>query len=216
MNYKYFDIRYDRADEAFAQTVAEKADRLYEDMLRNFGFRSDTADQKILLTICGSIPQYLEATGKAPEAYQEWMVGNSDFGHRRITILSPRVSTTHSAQALEKVFIHELIHMIFDIQTRAADAPLWCAEGVAILYADQIELEYAEEEGHPKIMELLDEETFPDRGGYDYAGVYVWYYIERFGFAEFLKLYRNSPAAVQPACGFELEAIRKLREKAHK
>lgn len=217
MKSKYFEVRYAKNDEAFAQALANKADKIYEDMISNFGFDDVMGDEKNVLTICENVAQYLETTGKTIEEYQEWMVGNSDFEHRKITILSPHASTTHTAQELEQVFVHETIHMIFDTYAGTTDTPIWCAEGIAILYAGQVDLNYVNESDYPQIQELLDEETFADRGGYDYAGVYVWYFMERYGFKKFVELYNNaSDAHALIYRGFEKEAIKKFTSAAAK
>lgn len=34
-------------------------------------------------------------------------------------------------------------------------------------------------------------DNFVDNGGYDYAGIYVWYFIKWYGFAKFLEIYWN-------------------------
>ena len=211
MKTKYFELIYDKSDEAFAQKLAHKADKVYEEMISRFGFDSPAEDRKILLTICDNVSLYIEVTNKTEEEYQEWMVGNCDFENRKITILSPRIATVHSEEEIEKVFVHETIHMIFDINAGGTDAPAWCAEGIAILYAGQIEPEYIDDSDHPKSDQLLDEETFAERGGYDYAGVYVRHFIQQYGFDRFLELYKNAPGAAELIYnGFEEEAIRSV------
>lgn len=215
MKSKYFDVIYEKVDESFAEVIADKADKVYEDIIGRFGFDGVLGDEEVVLTICESVPRYIEVTNKTVEEYQEWMVGNSDFENRKITILSPRVSTTHTSEDIEKVLVHEIIHMIFDVHAGNDNAPIWCAEGIAILYAEQVELEYIDERVYPKIDELLDEESFAERGGYDYAGVYVWYFIERYGFAKFLELYCNvADASGLIYEGFESEAIRKFKDSS--
>ena len=213
MKSKYFEIKYEKNDEAFAQTLAARADMLYEDLIRKFGFGNLFEGEKIILTVCATVSRYLEETGKCAEEYQEWMVGNCDFKDRKITILSPRISTTHTADELEKVFVHETIHMIFDTYAGNLLAPIWCAEGIATLFAEQVPLNYIDEKNYPPITELLDEETFATNGGYDYSGVYVWYYIQRYGFAKFLELYTNAPGTCELIYeGFELDAIREIKK----
>lgn len=209
----YFEVYYDKADETFAQTLARKADIIYEDLNCKFGFGNLFREQKIILTICESVSKYLKVTNKTADEYEEWMVGNCDFENRKITILSPRISTTHTAPELEKVFVHETIHMIFDTYAGNLEAPIWCAEGIATLYAEQVPLNCIDEQNYPRIINLLDEETFADNGGYDYSGVYVWYFIQRYGFAKFLKLYTNVPRMSELIYeGFEMEAICKIKK----
>lgn len=211
MQSTHFEIIHHKEDEAFARTIAERADALYTQLASQFGYDL-SGSGRITLTICKDVPGFMAATGKTAGEYQNWMVGNSDFTSRRITLLSPQAAPTHSVQDLEKVFIHESIHMILDIHAGSEVAPIWCAEGVAVLYAGQIELAYVNELDCPKISDLLDEETFADRGGYDYAGVYVWFFIEQYGFTTFWDLYRNN---LNPAEfiheGFEKEAIKQMK-----
>lgn len=214
MESKYFEVRYDKNDEVFAQILANKADKVYEDVITKLGFANVMGKNKIILTVCESVAGYLEETGKTAPEYQEWMVGNSDFERRKITILSPQVSTTHTAQELEQVFVHEMLHIIFDTYAGNTDAPIWCAEGIAILHAQQIDLHYVDESDYPRISDLLDEETFAERGGYDYAGVYVWYFMERYGFAKFAELYLNKSDALALIYeGFEKDAIHALKNR---
>ncbi len=74
-------------------------------------------------------------------------------------------------------------------------APLWCAEGIALYYAEQIEPDNISVEAAPPISSLLDEDTFADNGGYEYSGAYVRHYIDRFGLSAFMELYGGSNAA---------------------
>ena len=213
MNSKYFEVRFDPSDEPFAQTLMARADVVYAELMEKFGFTRSGAGQKILLTVCKSVPEYLEATHKAAEEYQEWMVGSSNLQNQTIAILSPRISTTHTAKELEKVFVHETVHMILDTQAGHEDAPIWCAEGIAVLYAEQVELDYIDEIDYPKIKELLNEETFAERGGYNYSGVYIWYFIERYGFSKFWELYNNVPGTFEMVYDcFEEDAIRSIKK----
>ena len=217
MKSEYFEIHYEQNDQAFAQTLAKKADRIYQDLCHKFGFTDLFGENKITLIICESVTKYLEVTNKSAEDYQEWMVGNCDFKNRKIAILSPRVSTTHSPSELEKVFVHETIHMIFDTYAGNLDAPIWCAEGIATLFAEQVPVNYIEEHDYPRITDLLDGETFAENGGYDYSGVYVWYFMQRYGFAKFLELYTNVPGTYELIYkGFETDAICTIKESVSK
>lgn len=210
----YFEIYYTEEDETFALTLSGRADKLYENLNHQFGFKNLFTKHKINLIVCESVTKFQEITGKTPEAYQEWMVGNCDFENRKIALLSPRVSTTHTTDELEKVFVHETIHMLFDTYAGNLNAPIWCAEGIATLYAEQVPLNYVNESDYPKVTELLDEETFADYAGYDYSGVYVWYFLKRYGFAKFLELYTNMPGTYELIYeGFEPDAIREIKKR---
>ena len=100
--------------------------------------------------------------------------------------------------------------MTFDDATGVAedDAEVWIAEGIAILYANQTDLNYVSETEYPKISELIGFDSFVDNGGYDYAGIYVWHFINMFGFEKFLEVYREEcdwQSLIY--AGFETEAI---------
>ena len=210
MNSKHFEVHFHPSDESFAQTLTAKADSLYEKLTEQFGFIPAESGKKILLTICGNLPEYLATTGKNAEEYREWMVGCSDFQNKAITILSPRISTTHTAEELVQVFVHETVHIILDTQAGNEDAPLWCAEGIAVLCAEQLEMSCIDTLNFPKINELLDENAFSALGGYDYSAVYVRYFIERYGFSTFWTLYCNAQNVSELIYeGFEKDAILK-------
>ena len=74
-------------------------------------------------------------------------------------------------------------------------------------------MNYVSDSNYPLIRELTNEDTFAERGGYDYAGVYVWYFIKRYGFKKFLELYKGEFGVTQLIYeGFEKEAIKEIRE----
>ena len=111
---------------------------------------------------------------------------------------------------MEKVAVHELVHLMFDDATGVAedDAEVWIAEGIAVLYAKQTELQYVSETEYPKLAELVGFENFVDNGGYDYAGIYVWHLIQKYGFEKFLEVYRGECEWQKMIYdGFEAEAI---------
>lgn len=96
----------------------------------------------------------------------------------------------------------------------ADEAELWIAEGIALLYAGQTEPEYISETDFPKLNSLIGEEDFADNGGYDYAGVYVWYFIEKFGADIFKRVYmglEQSEKYLYPE--FEEEAVKEFRKR---
>lgn len=131
----------------------------------------------------------MEYTGKSKETYQDWMVGNVDYSRKRLCILSPRVVYDRSYEEMMKVIVHEIVHIAMDSLADADKVELWIAEGIALLYADQIELEYISETDFPKLNNLIGEDDFADNAGYDYAGIYVWYFIEKFGADIFKRVY---------------------------
>ena len=200
----YFPEEENDMAEKFINLLEEKNGEIRE----NFGFGEAT--QKYNIQICNSIEEYIEKTGKKKEEYQSWMVGFSNSDSFTISILSPNVAEDRSMEDMEKVAVHELVHMIFDDVTKVAedDAELWLAEGIAILYAKQTEMEYISRSEYPKLTDLIRFDNFADNQGYDYAGIYVWYFIRKFGFETFVRAYRgecNWQELIQE--GFEAEAI---------
>lgn len=58
-------------------------------------------------------------------------------------------------------------------------------------------------------------ERFADHGGYDYGGIYVWYFLQRFGVECFLAAYRGERSPAEWLYdGFEREAIIAYRAQA--
>ena len=154
---------------------------------------------------------YIETTGKSAEEYQPWMVGCSDFERKKIVLLSPKGIKGYTQKYLQSVAVHELVHMVFDDVTKACESEEWISEGIAILFSGQTDLQYVSEDSCP-LISRLGGNAFADEGGYDYAGIYVWYFIRRYGFEEFLKAYKNqSNISGKIPCGFERDAVREYR-----
>lgn len=75
---EYFNISYDKADEAFASTIAAKADAVWRSIITRSG--ADVSQiGKIALIICPDAAHYIAATDKSVDEYEDWMVGNSNF-----------------------------------------------------------------------------------------------------------------------------------------
>lgn len=202
-----FQLVYDAQDEAFARLIERKADTTLAALICSLGFDGTLKDAGCHVLICGSAEDFIQATGKRAEDYEEWMVGNCDMAGRQICLLSPR-ATTRTMEDMGKVFVHEAVHMIFDLRMGPGEHPLWCEEGIALLLAEQTDLNYVDEKECPRIAELADGESFADRGGYDYAGVYVGYFIEKHGFEKFLELYSHPEAESLLEASFEADAVR--------
>ncbi len=202
----YFEEAKDMAEQFIALLEAK-----YEEIHKNFNFAEGT--QKYYFNFCTSVDEYIEKTGKKKEEYQSWMVGNSNVDTFTISVLSPEASEDAAGQDMEKVAVHELVHVIFDdaMKVHEDDTEVWLAEGIAILYAGQTDLEYISESNYPKLVDFIGFDNFVDNQGYDYAGIYVKHFIRKFGFEKFLEVYRGD-------CGwqeliydnFEWEAIREF------
>lgn len=183
----------------------------YKEIQAAFQFKE--AIQKYTIHLCNSVEEYIEKTGKTKEEYQEWMVGHSNIDTHTICLLSPNTSAEAANQDMKKVAVHELVHMMFDDATGVAedDTEVWIAEGIAVLYAEQTEIQYVSETEFPTLAELIGFDNFVDNGGYDYAGIYVWYFIQKYGFWKFLEVYRGECEwQILIYEGFEAEAIREF------
>lgn len=211
----HFISNYNEAEADLAGQFIKLLEDKYKEIQAAFQFKEVT--QKYTIHLCNSVEEYIEKTGKTKEEYQEWMVGHSNIDTHTICILSPNASAEAANQDMEKVAVHELVHMMFDEATGVAedDVEVWIAEGIAILYAEQTDLNYVSKTEYPKLAELVGFDNFVDNGGYDYAGIYVRYFIKRFGFEKFLEVYRGE-CEWQTLIydGFEYEAIREfIKEK---
>ena len=196
----------------------------------------ETSIDKLRCYLCGNVPEYLKWTGKKMEDYEPWMVGYADSAQGKICLLLPEGSEGKEVEEkkdgdctgdgqrieeLEKIAVHELVHIIFDRHCGVMDGEAWLVEGIAILYAKQTDLQYVNEEECPQIGILgglcVDGETpddFADNGGYDYAGIYVWYFIQKYGFEKFLAAYRKEICTCEILGeGFEKEAVRAYRRE---
>ena len=204
----HFNFYFHEEDSAFAERYHALLEEKYEEIHQFFGFGEGSCKYNCVL--CKDVEEYIEKTGKKKEEYQSWMVGYSDVDTYTISILSPRVVTDRSEADMEQVVVHELVHMIFDDSTkmREEDVEVWIAEGIAILYANQTDVNYVSREDYPRISELVGFDNFADNGGYDYAGMYVRHFIETYGFEKFVKVYRQECDWRELIYeGFEKEAI---------
>lgn len=205
---KHFISYYHDEDKNLAEQFILLLEEKYKEIHNNFHFEMGT--KKYHFNFCKDVDEYIEKTGKRKDEYQSWMVGNSNVDTLTISILSPNAVTDDSTQDMEKVAVHELVHMVFDDTTNVSedDTEAWIAEGIAILYADQTDLNYISASDYPKVMDWIGFENFADHQGYDYAGIYVWYFIRKFGFDKFLEMYCGKCEWQKLIYdGFESEAI---------
>lgn len=204
----HFITYYHEAEAPLAEQFSILLETKYEEIQKAFQFKE--TPQKYTFYLCSSVEEYIKNTGKTREEYQDWMVGNSNIDTHTICLLSPKASEEAANQDMKKVAVHELVHMMFDDATGVAedDTEVWIAEGIAVLYANQTELQYVSKTEYPKLLELIGFDNFVDNGGYDYAGIYVWYFIKRFGFEKFLEAYCGECKWKKMIYeGFEKEAI---------
>jgi len=127
---------------------------------------------------------------------------------RKICLLAPGI-TDNSLDYMKSVLVHELVHVVFDDHC-ASGGPLWLSEGVAILYVNQTCDEYVNLDEFPLIREISGENVhhFANRGGYDYAGIYVRHFINKLGIQVFKAAYSGQIVFGDYVDeGFEEEAI---------
>lgn len=198
----HFILHYDERDHALAESLRRRADEDFERVTRDFSLTVPA--EKFDFYLCPDVAAYQEITGYTEETYETWMVGWADYERRRLCILSPRVVRDRPPEAMDSVITHEIVHVVMDALRPGDECPLWLGEGVATLYAGQTCSRAVDVRHAPRIAEL--EEDFVGHGGYDYAGVYVWHFMNTFGKERFLRVYRGEePAALDD--GFEREAV---------
>ena len=198
----HFTLFHDARDRALVETWSRRVDEAFERVTRDFAL--ETPEEKFSLYLCPDVPTFMAYAGKTPETYETWMVGNTDYDRRRLCVLSPRVVTDRPPEAMDQVLTHEIVHIAMDALCSGEECPLWLGEGIATLYAEQV---YAGSvETCPLISEL--EEDFAGNGGYDYAGAYVWYLMDRHGAERFKRVYAGEePASAVLYPGFERDAV---------
>lgn len=201
-----FHILYDEADEKVIDRIKDVIRSAYERVCGDF--KLPESGESIEFCLAPGVEAFIEYTGKSKEAYQDWMVGWADYSQKRVCAMSPRVVRDRSEDEMMKVITHEIVHVALDVLAAEEDVELWLAEGIALLYAGQIEPEYVSADAFPMLSVLEGDEDFADNGGYDYAGVYAWYFIQKFGTDCFREVYRGAEktrAYLYP--GFEAEAV---------
>ncbi len=206
---KYFDFEYSEKDADIANEVLTVAEETYECVATKFSIPK--AEYRFNFKLCPDVETYIEATGKSKENYEAWMVGFADYAKRLLCILSPHVVEDRSNDDMMKVIKHEVVHIVFDSLGDPDAAPIGISEGVAVWLADQIETEYLESENYPTMIGLNDEDYFYDNDGYNYSGVYIKFFVEKFG-ANALKLVYTGEKQLDDYLyhGFEKEAIAKI------
>ena len=158
----HFISYYHDEEQNLAEKFVSLLEEKYAELQASFGFEEGI--HKYCFQISNNVDEYIAKTGKKKEEYQSWMVGFSNYESFTITILSPNVVTDRTMEDMEKVAVHELVHMMFDDFTKVSedDAEPWIAEGIAILYAEQTELCYIDSSDYPKVIDLSGFENFVD------------------------------------------------------
>ena len=200
----HFTLLYDNRDRVLAEQVSRRADETYDRVAKAFALTP--AGSKFDFYLCPDVSAFMACTGKTPETYEDWMVGWAGYEQRRLCVLSPRVVMDRSAEAMEQVIVHEIVHIVMDALCPGDQCPVWLGEGVATLYAGQVYP--VPGVPAPRIADWTDGISFADGGGYDYAGAYVWYFIRKYGLERFKQVYSGAERAEALLYqGYEEEAV---------
>lgn len=216
-NTLHFLINYNMEDTDFARKLKCRLEPFYTEICEK-AFLCPGEDVYSIY-ICGTVDEFITLAGKTKETYQDWMVGNTDIFQKRLCILSPRAKGGLSeayVDYLTRVMLHETVHIVFDRVCVPEKCEIWLAEGIALLYAGQINVTHVSETEYPRIAQISGmgaENDFADNGGYTYAGIYVWYLIRLHGMETFLAAYKGE-CEVGTLLGhdFEIRAITAYKE----
>lgn len=211
----HFRFIYTDIDKIFAEKMADYIETKYIEICRtyNISIKNIVYD----FYVCKDVEDYITAANKTKESYQDWMVGWADIGLKRLCVLSPTTSKETSDKYhtyITQIIVHEIIHIAFDsICSNIDEVECWLAEGIALYCANQIDITYISSTQYPNIKEISgkgDCDNFYNNGGYDYAGIYVWYFIEKYGINVFKKAYEGTlDLNTMITSNFECEAIKK-------
>ena len=211
METAHFTLYYADADEPLAQRLAGHVDRVFDSVSRTFSLAP--AEEKFDFYLCPDVNAFMERTGKTRDTYETWMVGWAGYELRRLCVLSHRVVKDRPPEAMDQVVTHEIVHIAMDALRPGDACPLWLGEGVAALVAGQTRP--TKSGPAPHIADWRDELSFAEGGGYDYAGVYVWFFIEKYGLDSFKRVYAGEePDGAGLYFGFEEEAVAEWLKRA--
>ena len=206
---EYFNVFYDEKDANVIEQILSVTDDTYENITRVFNLKKEKTGFE--LYICPDVETFKILTGKSDEDYQDWMVGNADYENKRLCLLSPNVVQDRSFEDMLKVCKHEIIHIAFDQLCNLGETDIFIAEGVAVAFAEQIDISSIEVDNYPLAKRLSDEDYFYENHGYLYSGVYALHIIKKYGVGTYKRIYVGEVALDEYLYdGFEEDAIRSL------
>ncbi len=116
-----------------------------------------------------------------------------------------------------KVCKHEVIHIAFGQLANPDAADIFIAEGIAVAFAEQINIPGLDPENYPPANMLSDEDYFYENNGYLYSGVYVLYIIKKYGADAYKRIYTQEDSLDKYLYeGFEKDAIQSLLSECNK
>lgn len=210
---EHFTFFYSEVNGAYTKQLSEQIEEVYTKLGEEFAISLSTEIYEFY--VCDCVADYIFFTGKKTEEYQDWMVGWADNRQKRLCLLV----TDNQDVNLAKIMVHEITHIVFDHLLDAPDdVECWISEGIAVYVAGQTDMQFVSEEEYPSIREISGKgecDAFYDNGGYDYAGIYVAYFMEKYGREAFLKAYKNQiDLSDYIKEGFEREAIKFFQKTA--
>ncbi len=206
---QFFSVVYDSKDIHIIDQITDVIDDTYKTIIQIFNLKKDK--YKFTLHICPDVESFKTLTGKSDNEYEEWMVGNADYTNRRLCILSPNVVHDRTFEDMIKVCKHEVIHIAFDQLGNPDETDIFIAEGIAVAFAEQINIPGLDPENYPLAGKLSDEEYFYENNGYLYSGVYVLYIIKKYGVDAYKRIYTQEDSLDKYLYeGFEKDAIQSL------
>ena len=209
VNSKYFNIIYKENDSNIIEQIINLIDTTYETITKIFKLNHD--NNKFTLYVCSDVEEFKKQTGKTDNEYQEWMVGNANYTDKKLCILSPNAVRDRSLEDMFKVFKHEVIHIAFGQLETPDNVNIFIVEGIAVAFAEQINVNGLELDNFPSANKLIDKNYFYENKGYLYSGVYVLYILKKYGFEVFKKIYKNEVRLDDYLYdGFENDAIKSL------
>ncbi len=212
---RFFSVFYDIKDLNIIDQIIAVIDDTYKNMIQMFDLKKD--DDKFTLYICPNVQSFKALTGRSDNEYEEWMVGNADYTNRRLCILSPNVVHDRTFEDMIRVCKHEVIHIAFGQLGDPDETDIFISEGIAVAFAEQINIPSLDPENYPLANKLSDEEYFYENNGYLYSGVYVLYIIKKYGADVYKRIYAQEESLDQYLYeGFEKDAIQSLLSEYNK
>ena len=146
---RYFNLFYSKEDENILQRISTLIDATYENVINMFGLRTDT--DKFEFVLCPNVSVFKKEAEITDERYKEWMVGNTDYAHRKICVLSPDAVTDRAFDDMLSVMKHEVIHLAFDQLGNENQANMMLSEGIAVALAGQINICQLNKDRYPDV-----------------------------------------------------------------
>lgn len=203
---KYFQLYYDEKDSNVVKCITSLIDADYDKVIDYFQIEKGT--EKYHFFLCPDVEAYLRYTNKCKDEYEDWMVGNASYENRTLCILSPNVVKDRSFEDMLKVICHEIVHIAMDSIMNPDEAGIMISEGIAVAFANQIQVQNLQLNHYPLIKFMDDEEYFYNNDGYNYSGAYVLFLLKKYGIEVFKNIYSGKDNLGKYLYdGFETDAI---------